>query len=89
MGKWGRMKVEPEVKDSPDEQWVLVGDVWDVKVVEVKWLNRIWWHKEKGELHVKGKELFDVRMANIVCLLNLYRLEKNLLKSGHIIINIF
>ena len=32
--------------------------------------------------------MFDVRTANIVCLLDLYRSEKNLLKSGHIIINL-
>ena len=32
--------------------------------------------------------MFDVRTANIVCLLDLYRSEKNLLKSGHIITNL-
>jgi hypothetical protein len=34
----------------------------------------------EGELYVRGKELFDVRTANIVCLLNLNHSE-NLQKS--------
>ena len=35
----------------------------------------------EGELHVRGEELFDIRTANIVCLLDLNHSE-NLHKSG-------